>query len=195
MLPYVSGALPIMVHANEIRQIKSAADWAATNGFKIILAGGRDAWRLTDLLVARRIPVIYDHTFTRPDRDTDPYDVHFHAPAILHQAGVTFAFGLGTDSFDAPMARNLPYAASQAVAFGLPEAEALKALTLYPAQLVGLGDRLGSIEPGKEATLFTAEGNILDLRVKVRRMWLAGKEISLDNRHSRLYDKYRNRPH
>ena len=86
------------------------------------------------------------------------------------------------------------YHAAQAVAFGLPEAEAPKGMTLYPAQLMNVADRLGSIEAGKEATLFAADGNILDIRVNVKRMWIAGKEVSFDNQHARLYEKYRNRP-
>ena len=78
--------------------------------------------------------------------------------------------------------------------FRSPESEALKSLTLYPAQLMGMADRLGSIEPGKEATLFVCDGNIFDLRANVKRMWIAGKEVSLENRHTRLYEKYKNRP-
>jgi len=112
----------------------------------------------------------------------------------LRKAGVQVAFCYGSDSFSAPLVRNLPYSAAQSVAFGLPEAEALKGLTLYPAQLAGVADRLGSIEPGKEATLFAADGDIFDLRANVKRMWLAGKEINLESRHTRLYEKYKNRP-
>ena len=82
----------------------------------------------------------------------------------------------------------------QALAFGLPEAEALKGLTLYPAQIAGVAGRLGSIEPGKEATLFSADGDILDIRANVKHVWIAGTEISLETRHTRLYEKYKNRP-
>ncbi len=194
MLPYVAGRLPIMIHADEIRQIRAAAQWADTNGYRIILAGGRDAWMAADLLARKRIPVIYGHIFTQPTGDTASYDTPFRAPAVLHQAGVQVVFSLGSDSFNAPSIRNLPYAAAQAVAFGLPETEALKGLTLYPAQLAGVADRLGSIEPGKDATLFAADGDILDIRANVKRMWIAGKEVSLETRHTRLYEKYKNRP-
>jgi imidazolonepropionase-like amidohydrolase len=194
MLPYVGGQLPIMVHADEIRQINAAVSWASTNHYKIILAGGRDAWMAAESLSSNKIPVIYGHTFTQPVRDVDPYDVHFKAPEMLRKAGVQVAFSFGSDSFTAPLVKNLPYSAAQAVAFGLPEAEALKGLTLYPAQLAGVADRLGSIEVGKEATLFAADGSILDIRAHVERMWLAGKEISLENRHTRLYEKYKHRP-
>src|SRR5207245_4121021 len=140
-----------------------------------------------NLLATNKIPVIYGQTFTLPSRDTASYDVQFSAPEVLRKAGVQVAFSFGTNSFDAPLARNLPYSAAQAVAFGLPEAEALKGLTLYPAQLAGVADRLGSIEPGKEATLFAVEGKLLDIRPQVKRMWIAGKEINLESRHTRLY--------
>ncbi len=194
MLPYARGELPITVHADEIRQIRAAVQWADTNHYKIILAGARDAWMAADLLAAKQVPVIYEHTYTQPVRDTESYDVHFRAPAVLHQAGVRVTFSMGADSFDAGMIRNLPYSAAQAVAFGLPESEALKGLTLYPAQIAGLADRLGSLDPGKDATLIAADGDILDIRSHVKRMWIAGKEVSLESRHTRLYERYQNRP-
>ena len=136
----------------------------------------------------------YEHVFTQPPRDTDPYDVQFAAAAVLHHAGVEVSFTEGTDRFGASNLRNVPYAAAQAMAFGLPRLEAHRGLTLYPARLLGLADRLGSIEPGKEATLIAVDGDILDLRVNVRRMWIAGAEIGLESRHTRLYERYRLRP-
>jgi imidazolonepropionase-like amidohydrolase len=194
MLPYVRGQAPIMIHADEVRQIKAAVQWASTNKFKFVLAGARDAWMVADLLAKDHVPVIYSHVFTLPGRDTDSYDVHFEAASILSQAGVKVIFSAAETSFDAPLAKNLPYCAAQAMAFGLPYEEALKGITLYPAQVAGLADRLGSIEPGKEATLFSVKGDILDIRAEVTHMWFAGKEISLENRHTRLYQKYKNRP-
>jgi imidazolonepropionase-like amidohydrolase len=194
MLPFVRGNLPITVQADEIRQIKSAVAWAATNNYKIIIAGGRDAWMAADLLATRNIPIIYANTFARPVRDASSYDVHFKAPDVLRRAGVKVIFNFGSDSFNAAMSRNLPYSAAQAVAFGLPESEAVKGLTLYPAQIAGVADRLGSVEVGKEATLIAVDGGILDIRANVKRMWIAGKEVSLESRHTRLYDKYKNRP-
>ena len=194
MLPYVRGDLPITIHADEIRQIKAAVAWASTNRFKIILAGARDAWKVPELLATNHIPLIYEHTLTQPVRDSDSYDVQFSAPAVLHKAGIEVSFGIGLRPFDAPTVRNLPYAAAQAVAFGLPEDEAIKGLTLYPARLADVTDRLGSIDVGKEATLFSSDGSILDIRANVKHLWIAGKEVSLDSRHTRLYEKYKNRP-
>jgi imidazolonepropionase-like amidohydrolase len=194
MLPYVRGELPVMVHADEIRQIRAAALWAGTNQFKIVLVGARDAWKAADLLASKKIPVVYSDTFTLPPRDSDSYDVQFKAPAVLQKAGVQVAFGNGLSTMDAALTKNLPYSAAQAVAFGLPEPEALKGLTLYPARLAGIADRLGSIESGKEATLFASDGSVLDARARVTHLWVAGKEVSLENRHTRLYEKYKTRP-
>jgi len=194
MSPFVSGQLPIMVHADETRQIKAAVDWAETNHYKMILVGGRDAWMNAELLASKKIPVVYSHIFTLPSRDTESYDIHFKAPEMLRKAGVQVIFGNGLTTMDAALTKNLPYAAAQAVAFGMPEGEALKGITLYPAQLANVADQLGSIDVGKEATLFAADGDILDIRAHVNHMWVAGKEISLDSRHTRFYDKYKNRP-
>ncbi len=194
MLPVLSGQLPVMVHAEDVRQIKAALRWAETNQFKIILAGALDAWRIADQIAKQRVPVIFEHTFTQPTRDTDSYDAHFRAASLLHKAGVQFAFSEGPGAWPATRARNLPFAAAQAVAFGLPEAEALRAITLNPARILGLADRLGSIETGKDATFIATTGHILDLRTQVKRLWIDGQEVTIESRHTRLYDKYRNRP-
>jgi imidazolonepropionase-like amidohydrolase len=122
MLPYVRGELPLTVHADEVRQIKSAVTWAATNHFKIIIASGRDAWRCAALLATNHVPVIYEHAQDPPSHDVDSYNAQFKAPEILRAAGVTVAFSIG----GATLVKNMPYAAAQAVAFGLPADEAIK---------------------------------------------------------------------
>lgn len=194
MLPFVRGELPLVVHANDVRQIKAALTWAAQRNYQIVLAGGRDAWRVAGELAAAKVPVIFESTFDQPFRDTDAYDAHFKGAATLHKAGVKVLFSEGSGASNATSARNTPYAAAQAVAFGLPEAEALKGLTLYPAQVLGLADRLGSLDVNKDATFFASDGNILDLRANVKRMWIAGREVPLDSRHTRLFEKYQARP-
>ena len=194
MLPVVRKERPLWIHANEARAIRSAAEWSVRRGFKAVIAGGRDAWREASYLAEHRIPVAYEHVFTQPARDTDPYDVHYSAPARLAKAGVLVAFTEGTDQFGASSIRNIPYSAAQARAFGLPYDEAVRGLTLNVARMLGVADRIGSIEPGKEATLFLADGDILDLKAQVRRMWIRGREVDLSSRHTRLYEKYRKRP-
>jgi imidazolonepropionase-like amidohydrolase len=194
MLPFVRKELPLWIHADEVRQIRSAAEWAGRRKYRVVIAGGRDAWREAALLATNGIAVAYEHVFTQPVRDIDGYDAQFVAPAVLAKAGVTVAFSEGTDRFGASNIRNVPYAAAQARAFGLPYDEAVRGLTLYPARILGVADRMGSIEPGKDATLIVVDGDILDLRANVKRMWIRGREVSLESRHTRLYEKYRNRP-
>lgn len=190
MLPVVRGEVPVTIHAEDGRQIRAAVAWATTNNVRMILADSLDAWRVADLLATNKIPVIFNHVFTLPQRVEDNYDAQFRAAGVLSKAGVKIAFSGGGGS----LVKNLPYTAAQAVAFGLPADEALKAITLYPAQLAGVAERLGSIEVGKDATFFAATGDVLDIRSNVKRMWIGGKEVSLENRHTRLYEKYRNRP-
>jgi imidazolonepropionase-like amidohydrolase len=192
MLPYVRGERPLIIHADETRQIESAVTWARDGGRRVVIAGGRDAWRVAELLATNHIPVIYGRTFKVPTRDTESYDTQFRAPALLHQAGVKVA--LAPSFAPHSLVKNLPYDAAQAAAFGLPADEALKSITLYPAQIAGVAARLGSIEAGKVATLVATAGDILDPRVNVKRMWIGGREVSLENRHTRLYEKYRHRP-
>ncbi len=194
MLPVVRGELPVFVHAEELRQIKAALHWATNRNQRIVIVGGRDAALAADALAKTKTPVIFEHVFTLPPRDSDAHDVHFRAAGQLQKAGVTLAFGLNLGDWGASGLRNLPYSAAQAAAHGLPEAEALKSITLYPAQILGVSDRLGSIEQGKEASLIATDGPLLDIRSNVKRMWIAGKETSLESRHTRLYEKYRNRP-
>lgn len=190
MLPVVRGDVPVTVHADDLRQIRAAVAWAAANHVQMILAGGLDAWRVADLLATNRIPVIFSHVYTQPQRESDGYAANFSAAGGLSRAGVKVVFSGSGGS----LVKNLPYTAAQAVAFGLPAEEALKALTLYPAQLAGVADRLGSIEVGKDATFFVTDGDLLDIRSNVKRMWIGGREVSLESRHTRLYEKYRNRP-
>lgn len=194
MLPVVRGEIPVMVHTGSLRQIKAALEWSQTNHINIILAGGHEAWRVADDLAKAKIPVVYECVFHQPQRDDEAYDINFKAPEILRKAGVKVVFSMGQGNSAASLTKNLPYEAAQAVAFGMPEDEALKAVTLYPAQLMGVDKELGSIEPGKDATLFVCDGNILDIRSNVKQMWIAGREISLESRHTRLYEKYKNRP-
>ncbi len=195
MGPVLKGELPLMVHAQGLREIRAALKWSAQHPLlRLVLEGGRDAWMLAPELAQRHIPVIYSEVFTLPSSSADAYDVQFRAAAILHQAGVVTAISEGLGRFSASSQRNLPYSAAQAAAFGLPPEAALAAITLIPAQLHGVADTLGSIEPGKDASLFAATGDILDIRSVVKHLWISGTEQSLATRHTRLAERYRSRP-
>jgi imidazolonepropionase-like amidohydrolase len=201
MLPFLNGEIPLMVHADDARQIKAAVEWARDRKYKLIIAGARDAWMIADLLASNNVPVLYERVYYQnsslaatPARDIDPYDIHFTAPGVLHKAGVKVAIGLGLAGHSAAELRNLPYVAAQAAAFGLPADIALKSITLHPAEMLGVADRLGSLEAVKDAALVVTDGDILDIRAKVIDVWIAGERTSLETRHTRLYEKYRNRP-
>lgn len=195
MQPVLRGEVPLIIHANGQREIKAALAWSESRPkLQIVLLGGRDAWMHAGELSKRKIAVIYTEVFTLPVRASDSYDVQFTAPSILHQAGVSVAISEGLERASASGQRNLPYIAAQAAAFGLPADAALASITLVPAQIHGVADRLGSIEPGKDASLFAATGDILDIRSQVKQLWISGVEQSLESRHTRLAEKYRNRP-
>jgi imidazolonepropionase-like amidohydrolase len=192
LAPVVEGMLPLFVHAESKLQIEKALDWTAEQGFaRRILVAGPGAAYLADRLAADHVPVILTGVLVQPSRDFEPYDFAYAAPAQLHAAGVRFAIAGG----DPSEARNLPFHAAMAAAFGLPKDEALASVTLRPAEILGVADRLGSLEPGKDATVFVADGDPLEIRTRIERAWIAGREIDLSQHHQkRLYEKYRNRP-
>lgn len=195
MQPVLKGEIPLMIHAGGQREIRAALKWSESRpSLRVVLVGGRDAWMFAAELARRKIAVIYSEIFTLPPMASDAYDVQFRAPAVLQQAGVTVAIGIGLDRMDAANQRNLPYAAAQAATFGLPADAALASITLIPAQLHGVADRLGSIEPGKDATFFAATGDILDIRTEIKRLWISGAEQPVESRHTRLSERYRARP-
>ena len=195
MLPALRGTLPVFVHANELKQIESAVAWAKTEKLKITLVGGLDAWRVIDLLKANDIAVIVSPVLALPLRREDPFDAPFTNPAKLQAAGVRFC--IANDGADAELGtmadRNLPYQAGKAAAYGLPPAEALRAITLYSARILGVGDELGSIETGKRATVIVTDGDPLEIPTHVEQAYIDGAKIDLSNRQIRLYEKYQKR--
>lgn len=195
MQPVLNGDMPLMIHAQEAREIRSALKWAESRPkVRVVIVGGRDAWQFAAELAEQKVAVIYSEVFSLPSRATDSYDVQFAAPGLLNKAGVKVAISEGLDRASASGQRNLPYIAAQAMAFGLPADATLAAITIIPAQLHGAGDRVGSIEVGKDASLFVATGDILDIRSEVKHLWISGVEQSLESRHTRLAEKYRSRP-
>ncbi len=194
LVPVVKGELPVLVIANDDRDIKNAIEYCEKQKLKMVLVGGRYAWKVTDVLKQKNVPVILGHVLTLPQSDDDPYDRAMTTPADLHKAGIKFAiatFNSGQSEVDS---WSLPQEAGIAVAYGLPWEEAVKAITLYPAQIWGVGDKLGSIEKGKIANIVVTNGDLLELKTEIRHVFVNGVDTSLDNKHKRLYEKYRARP-
>lgn len=190
MLPVVSGKRPLMVVAEREKTILDAIAFARRERLRIILAGVREPGKALAEIARDKIPVILPETHSLPLDEDDAYDSQYTLPSELHKAGVKFAFG----SFDTQFVRNLPYQAAAAVAFGLPKEIALKAVTSNAAEIWGLGSQLGTIEEGKIADLILTDGDPLETRTQIRQMFIQGKPVSLENKHTRLYEKYSKRP-
>ncbi len=187
LLPVLDGKEPLFVHADKAEAIREALAFAAHEKLRIVLVGGSDAWRFAQTLKAQDVPVILGSSHNLPARRWESYDAVYAAAGKLAQAGVKLAVANDAGpSFD----RNLPYQAASYAAYGLGEEAALRAITLGPAEILGVADRLGSLDVGKDATLFVADGDALEDRTAVERAWIQGHEVDMSTKHTRLYDKY-----
>ena len=193
MLPVITGDIPMFIHANEVRQIEAAVYWAERQSVKMVLVGGKDSWRVTQLLKDREIPVIYTQTHSTPMRRFEQYDQAFITPSQLYAAGVKFCISNSESPFQTPHIRNLPYHAAKAASYGLSWKEALRSITLSTAEILGMEDQIGSLEASKDATFFIADGDILDVRTQVNMSFIQGRRVDLSDRHKTLYSKYRNK--
>jgi imidazolonepropionase-like amidohydrolase len=190
MIPVLKKEIPVIINVDEIKQIQAALDWTKNEDLKIVLLAGQDVWMVSDMLKERNIPVIVKGTHELPLRRWEPYDLPFTVPLKLHEAGVKFCIAGTGEAFDAPHERNLPYHAATAAAYGLPKMEALKAITVYPAEILGVADRVGSLEIGKDATLIVTSGDPLEITTQVEYEFIQGRNIDLSSRHTELYKKY-----
>jgi imidazolonepropionase-like amidohydrolase len=190
LVPVVRGELPVLVFAQRARDIRSAVEFCDKQKLKMILAGGAEAYKVKELLRSKNIPVVLQPTLTLPLNEDDPYDRSLTQPAELADAHVKFAFG----SFDNSFARRLGQQAANAVAYGLSYEDALKAVTLYPAQIFGLADQIGTLEDGKIANVIVTSGDPLEITTDIRYLFIKGRLTSTDNKHKALYEKYLNRP-
>ena len=187
MLPVFDRTLPVIVSANDIRQIEAAVAFATRENIRLIVAGGYDAPYCADLLKKNNVPVIVTETHRNPVRRGDAYDAPFTVPERLRQAGIQFCIAGGGGASNE---RNLPYEASTAAAYGLPKDEALKSITLYPAQILGAVDRIGSLEAGKDATIIVTNGDILEIPTHVELEFMQGRRIDLSDKQKLLWLKY-----
>ena len=189
MIPVLEKKMPVMVSADEMSQIEAAVSWANEADVKLIIYGGTDAWRVTDLLKKNNVPVVVSGVLTLPARVYEAYDEAYILSKKLSDAGVQYCIsaneiGNGDD-------RNVPYHAAMAVAYGLSADEAMKAITIYPAKIFGVDNRIGSLEVGKDATLIVTNGDPLDIRSNVEMEFIEGKKVDLRSRHTMLWEKYK----
>ena len=187
MVPVVNGEIPVVVSASGVQQIQDAIAWSEAEGVRLVLRGGEDALYVADHLAAKQIPVLLTSVMDGPNRSWESYDGNYGLPARLHEKGVRFAI---TGGSSAPYTHRLPYEAGVAVAFGLPVDEALRAVTIYPARIMGIADRVGSLETGKDATLLITTGNPLDFTASIEQAYVQGREIDMMDIHRQLYRKY-----
>ncbi len=189
------GEIPVFIHATTLEQIQGALRFVDEQKLRrVVLVGGYDAWRVADQLKARGIAVVLGPVLGLPRRWHEAYDEAYALPAKLAAAGVRFCISDGGSPFAATNARNLPYHAAMAAAFGLSKEEALKSITLYPAEIIGADKMVGSLEPGKYADLVVADGDPLEETTRVEQVWINGQPTPMASRQTRLLEKYEARP-
>lgn len=190
LVPYARGERPVIFRAERDRDIRGAVRFAEELKLKPVIIGGSEAWKTAQFLKEKNVPVILDSVLNLPLREDDPYDSLYENAAKLQAAGVRFCISTGDSGAHV---RDLPFHAGMAAAYGLPKSEALKAVTLYPAQILGVADRVGSVEQGKIANLVVTDGDILEARTHIRHLFIAGRQIPLTSRHTMLYDQFKDR--
>lgn len=184
----ISGEQPVVVEADEMREIQDAITWADDQNFRIIIMGGRDAHYITDFLAEKNVPVIITDVLDAPNRDWEAYDEAYRLPAKLESAGVTYAIAGGSS---APYTFRLANEAGASAAFGLTMDQAFRAVSLAPAEILGLDDRIGSLETGKHATLMITTGNPVEYSSQIEQAYIQGRKIDMTDAHRALYEKYR----
>ncbi len=186
----VSGEQPMIISANRSSEINRAVAFANDQQLKLIILGGYDAVECRELLKKYDVPVIISAIHREPRRRDEPYDTAYTLAKRLQDAGVRFCIS-GYERSNSWNVRNLPYHAATAAAFGLSRDDAMRAITLSPAEILGVADRVGSLEAGKDATLFICDGDPLEAPTQIESAWIAGKPVDLTNKQTMLNDKYR----
>src|ERR1043165_1438118 len=190
LVPYVRGESPVIFRADREAEIRGAVKFAEDMKLKPIILGANDAWKVASLLKEKNVPVILTGIYSLPLREDDAYDTLYENAAKLQEAGVRYCISTGDAG---PEVRNLAQYAGMAAAFGLSKADALKSVTLYPAQIMNVADRLGSIEVGKMANLVVTDGDLLEIRSHIRYLFIDGRPVVLTSRHTELNDAFKNR--
>ena len=190
LVPYARGERPVIFRAERDREMRAVIRFAEELKLKPIILGASEGWKIASFLKQKDVPVILDSVLNLPLREDEGYDSLYENASKLQAAGVRFAISTGDSGAHV---RDLPFNAGMAAAYGLPKAEALKSVTLYPAQIMGVADRLGSIETGKLANLVITDGDMLEARTNVRHLFIAGRQLPLVSRHTMLNDQFKDR--
>lgn len=189
LLPVINGKLPVMISVNAENDIKAAIKFVKEENLKAVFFGVTEGWKVADYLKKSGIPVIFGSLNTLPSKWEDGYDAVYRNPGILAKKGVQFAFS----SQSATMAKDLPYHAAKAAAFGMDKKEALKGVTIYPARIFGVDNMMGSLEKGKLANIVLADGDMLDVRTNIKYVFIDGKQTDLSNIYTELLERYKKR--
>jgi len=179
----------LFVHADQVKQMLIAIDFVKEFGFDVVIVGGSESFQIADLLKQYNIAVVLNDEHALPSAEDDDVDQPFKTPAMLQKAGVLFALN---DENEETRYRNLPFNAGTAASYGLTKEQALQAITLNSAKILGIDDKTGSLEAGKDANIVVSEGDILDMRTSIIvHAFIQGREVSLDNKQKQLYDRYK----
>jgi imidazolonepropionase-like amidohydrolase len=178
-----------MISVNAEKDIQAAIQFVKDEKLKAIFFGVTEGWKVTEDLKKSGIPVIFGSLNAMPPKWEDGYDSIYRNPGVLAKAGVKFAFSSQSSS----AAKDLPFHAAKAAAFGLDKKEALKGVTIYPAQIYGVDDMMGSLEKGKVANIVLADGDILELGTHIQYVFIDGMQIDLSNRYTELLERYKKR--
>jgi imidazolonepropionase-like amidohydrolase len=189
ILAVVRGELPVMISVHSDKDIKAAIQFVKDENLKAIFFGVEQGWKVAEELAKSNIPVIISSLYDMPPVWDDGYDSLFRNPGVLSKAGVKIAFS----SVSASLAKDLPYHAAKAVAFGLDKKEALKAVTIYPAEIFGVDKIMGSLEKGKAANIVLSDGDILETRTNIKKVYIDGYETDMSNRYIELLEKFKKR--
>lgn len=188
MFSVLEGSTPVVISANDVRQIQDAVLWADKEQLNAVILGGQDADMASELLKTYDVPVILTTVLEAPGRSHEGYDHRYTLPARLHEAGVRFAIAGAANPANA---NRLPWEAGAAIAFGLPAQQALKAVTLYPAQMLGLDGRIGALQTGMDATLLITDGFPLEYATQVEQVYIRGRKSDMNDQHRLFYEQYR----
>jgi len=183
-----TGQCKLFVHTNNVKTITESVLFAKQYNINVVIVGGRDAWMVPDFLKENKVPVVLREVHNIPSNEDAAVDEVYKTPLTLQNAGVDFCFSMNGSW----QQRNLPFQAGSAIAYGLSYEDAVDALTINAAKILGIDQQVGSLEMGKDATLFICAGDALDMRTcKVEKAFIQGREIDLDNKQKALYRKFK----